>query len=168
MNAIVGSTIHAPRRALRLMIDRVLSPCQRHDPKDDTPCKPILTLRPRSPSSAAVWSGSPPPCSWPGAAFHNGQTMILGLLLGTLALVILFTVQPLTLPTFLIAAAVAGVYFLAMALAPLFPGTLWVDPEFEGVVPRRFGLNPQQFITYVLGAFWALAVIIAVVSSAHG
>lgn len=51
-------------------------------------------------------------------------------------------VRPLTLPPFLTAAAVTGVYFLALALAPLFAGTLWVAPEFEGGVPRRFGLNP--------------------------
>lgn len=118
------------------------------------------------PKTAAMHIRNP---AWPPhAKFHNGQTMILGLLLGTLALVILFTAQPLTLPRFLIAAAVAGVYFLAMALAPLFPGTLWVDPEFEGVVPRRFGLNPQQFVTYLLGAFWAVAVAVAIVASFHG
>ena len=115
------------------------------------------------PKTAAMHLYNP---AWPPhAKFHNGQTMILGLLLGILALVILFAVRPLTLTIFLIAAAVAGVYFIAMVLAPLFPGTRWVDPEFEGVVPRRFGLNPQQFITYVLCAFWSIAILIAVVAS---
>ncbi len=92
----------------------------------------------------------------PHAKFHNGQTMLLGLFLGTLALVILFAVGPLTLPLFLIAAAVAGVYFLAMALAPLFPGTAWIDPDFREFVPQPLGLNPQQLVTYVLALCYPL------------
>ena len=105
--------------------------------------------------------------AWPPhAKFHNGQTMLLGLFLGTLALVILFGVGPLTLPLFLIAAAVAGVYFLAMAFAPLFPGTAWIDPEFRDFVPKPLGLNPQQLVTYILCTVLAAAVIIACVSGA--
>ena len=105
--------------------------------------------------------------AWPPhAKFHNGQTMLLGLFLGTLALVILFAVGPLTLPLFLIAAAVAGVYFLAMAFAPLFPGTAWIDPEFRDFVPKPLGLNPQQLVTYILCTVLAAAVIIACVSGA--
>ena len=102
--------------------------------------------------------------AWPPhAKFHNAQTMLLGLALGTLALVLLFAVRPLTLPVFLVAAAVAGVYFVAMILAPLFPGTAWIDPEFAEHVPKRFGLNPQQSVSYVLCAVLVLAVVIACV-----
>ncbi len=75
--------------------------------------------------------------------------MLLGLFLGTLALVILFAMGPLTLPLFLIAAAVAGVYFLAMVFAPLFPGAAWIDPEFREFVPKPLGFDPQQMVTYV-------------------
>jgi hypothetical protein len=100
--------------------------------------------------------------AWPPhAKFHNGQTMLLGGLLGTLALIILFGAHPLTLPWFLIAAAIAGAYFVAMALAPLFPGTAWVDPEFQAFAPKPLGLNPQQLATYVLCGLLAAAVAIA-------
>jgi hypothetical protein len=100
--------------------------------------------------------------AWPPhAKFHNGQTMLLGLALGTLALVILFSVRPLTLPIFLIAAAVAGFYFLTMAFAPLFPGTAWIDPEFRDFVPKPFGLNPQQLVSYILCLLLLAAIIIA-------
>lgn len=100
----------------------------------------------------------------PHAKFHNGQTMLLGIFLGTLALVILFGFRPLTLPIFLVAAAVAGVYFVAMVFAPIFPGTAWSDPEFAGEFPKPLGLNPQQLITYILLAILALSVTIACLS----
>ena len=102
--------------------------------------------------------------AWPPhAKFHNAQTMLLGLALGTLALVLLFAVRPLTLPVLFVAATVAGVYFVAMIFAPVFPGTAWIDPEFAGYVPKRFGLNPQQLVTYVLCTVLVLAVAIACV-----
>ena len=100
--------------------------------------------------------------AWPPhAKFHNAQTMLLGVFFGTLTLVILFGSHPLTLPIFLIAAAVAGGYFLTMVVAPLFPGTAWIDPEFRGLVPKPLGLNPQQLVTYLLCALLTAAVLIA-------
>ena len=100
--------------------------------------------------------------AWPPhAKFHNGQTMLLGIFLGTLALAMLFGFHPLTLPIFLAAAAVAGVYFLAMVFAQVFPGTVWIDPEFRGSVPKRLGLDPQQLVSYILCAVLAAAVAIA-------
>lgn len=114
------------------------------------------------PNTARVHLHNP---AWPPhAKFHNGQTMLLGIFLGTLALVILFGFQPLTLPLFLVAAAVAGAYFIAMVLAPLFPGTAWTDPEFVGQFPKPLGLDPQQLVSYLLCALLALAVVIACVA----
>ena len=98
----------------------------------------------------------------PHAKFHNGQTMLMGIIGGTLSLAILFGAQPLTLPLFLIAAAVAASYFVAMALAPAFPGTGWIDPEFAAATGRPLGLAPQQLVTYVLCGLVALAVVLAV------
>ena len=104
--------------------------------------------------------------AWPPhAKFHNAQTMAVGMLLGTLSIVILFAFRPLTLPIFLVAAAVAGVYFFAMVLAPLFPGNAWVDPEFADETPRPFGLWFQQFVTYVLCGLLAAAVGIACIGN---
>ena len=97
----------------------------------------------------------------PHAKFHNGQTMLMGIFSGSIALVVLFGFRVLSLPMFLIAAVTAANYFVAMALAPLFPGTGWTDPEFEAETGRPFGLAPQQLVSYVLCSFALLAVGIA-------
>ena len=55
---------------------------------------------------------------------HNGQTMLIGIIGGALSLAILFASHPLTFPLFLIAAAVAGSYFVAMAFARCSPGQI--------------------------------------------
>ena len=63
--------------------------------------------------------------------------MLLGIARGLLALSLLFGPGPLTLRRFLVAAAVAGLYFVTMALAPLFTGTAWVDPGSFGRLTSR-------------------------------
>ena len=88
--------------------------------------------------------------AWPPhAKFHNGQTMLMGLLNGMLAVVILFAFKPLTLPLFL-AAALASTLFVAMLGAPGFPGTAWSDPEFADLNPRPLGLAVQKLLA-ILG-----------------
>ena len=99
--------------------------------------------------------------AWPPhAKFHNCQTMLMGLIGGTLALAVLFAGPP-GMPALLVAAAAAGNYFFAMALAPAFPGTAWSDPEFAGAVGWPLGLFPQQMISYALCALTLLAVLLA-------
>jgi hypothetical protein len=101
--------------------------------------------------------------NWPPhAKFHNAQTMLMGVVSGTLSIAILFGTPSLTLPLFLLAAAIAANYFVTMALAPLFPKTAWMDPEFASGTPRPLGLAPQQLISYVV----CCLVIIAIVSAA--
>lgn len=101
----------------------------------------------------------------PHAKFHNGQTMSMGIISGSISLVLLFGTQPLTLPLFLTAAAVAGNYFVAMVLAQLFPGTLWSDPEFSAATPRPLGLFPQQLISYLLCGITVVAIGLALQSA---
>lgn len=98
----------------------------------------------------------------PHAKFHNAQTMLMGIVSGTLSLVILFGTQSLTFPVFSLAAAIAANYFVTMALAPLFPRTAWVDPEFISGTPRPLGLAPQQLISYVVCGLVILAIVLAV------
>ena len=97
----------------------------------------------------------------PHAKFHNGQTMLMGIFSGSVSLVLLFGSPVLRLPNFLIATGTAANYFVAMVLAPLFPGTGWTDPEFEAETRRPLGLAPQQLISYVLCGLALLAVGIA-------
>ena len=98
----------------------------------------------------------------PHAKFHNAQTMLMGIVSGSLSLVILFGARKLTLPVFLLAAAIAANYFATMALAPLFPNTAWMDPEFAASIPRPLGLAPQQLITYVICGIVVVAILLAV------
>ena len=98
----------------------------------------------------------------PHAKFHNGQTMFMGILSGSISLAILFGFKPLTLPLFLIAAAIAANYFVALLLAPLFPGTDWIDPEFAAETSHPLGLAPQQLVSYVVCGLVLLAVGIAI------
>ena len=97
----------------------------------------------------------------PHAKFHNGQTMAMGFISGSLSLAVLFGSRPLTFPLFLIATAIAANYFVAMAIAPAFPGTAWSDPEFAQGLPRSLGLFPQQLVSYALCALSLLAVTLA-------
>ncbi len=85
----------------------------------------------------------------------------MGLVSGTLSLVILFGTPSLTLPVFLVAAAIAGNYFVATALAPLFPRTAWTGPEFAAGTPRPLGLVRQQLITQVLCGLVQIAIVLA-------
>ncbi len=101
--------------------------------------------------------------AWPPhAKFHNSQTMLMGIFGCMLSLAILFGVQQLTLPLFLIAAGIAASYFIAMALAPVFPGTAWTDPEFVAQTARPLGLAPQQLVTYMLCGLVIAAIILAI------
>ena len=96
----------------------------------------------------------------PHAKFHNAQGILMGFLQGMLAIGLLFA-APLSMATILIAALIASLYWDALMAAPIFPGTAWVDPEFDAETPRPLGLHPQQLIGYGLLALLILAVAIA-------
>ena len=89
--------------------------------------------------------------------------MLLGIINGAIALVVLFAFRPLTLPLFLVAAASASAYWVAMALTPVFPGTAWYDPEFKDASARPLGFSPQQLLTYALCVVTLVAALLAVI-----
>ncbi|KAI0399398.1 hypothetical protein F4802DRAFT_610906 [Xylaria palmicola] len=75
--------------------------------------------------------------NWPPhAKFHNGQTIILSLLLGLATLFYTWrpaASSPALRREFRLASAFAGsIYWLAGLCAILFPGTMGLDPEFGG------------------------------------
>jgi len=96
----------------------------------------------------------------PHAKFHNAQAILMGFLQGVLAIGVLFA-APLSTATILLAALIASLYWDALMVSPIFPGTAWVDPEFDSETPRPLGMHPQQLIGGVLLALLALAVAIA-------
>ena len=104
--------------------------------------------------------------AWPPhAKFHNAQTMLLGVFGGSLSLDMLFGFGPLTHRMFFLAAAAAAMYWVAMALAPLFPGTAWYDPEFKEASRRPLGFSSQQILTYAMCGLIVLAAILAGISA---
>lgn len=66
----------------------------------------------------------------PHAKFHNAQTMLLGTMLGLLALWTLWVSKSDALLRLRFATAVASFYWVTQAGALLFPGTALTDPQF--------------------------------------
>lgn len=88
---------------------------------------------------------------WPAhAKFHNCQTMVIGILLGFVSLWLLFGARPLSREHLFLSAAVAGVYFVSMLFAPLFPGTSWHDQEFAQLDPMPLGLASQKLVACIV------------------
>jgi hypothetical protein len=102
--------------------------------------------------------------AWPPhAKFHNGQTMMLGVLNMIAVLIMLFALRPLTLPLFLVAAGISEIYFASMLLAPFFPGTAWNDPEFDRINPRPLGIPIQKLLSLAATALVVVAIAVVVV-----
>jgi hypothetical protein len=103
------------------------------------------------------------PAWMPHAKFHNAQSILMGFGQGVLAIGLLFVAPP-SLATILLAGLIASLHWDALMFAPIFPGTAWVDPEFDESTPRPLGLHPQQPIGYVLLGLLVTAVSLAFIS----
>ena len=99
----------------------------------------------------------------PHAKFHNEQTMLLGIGLGLFSLFLLFGTGPLTLLHFMLAAVAAALYFVAMLLSPMFPGTGWSDPEFTKENGSVLGMHPQLFVGLLVCTILLAACVYAFV-----
>lgn len=89
----------------------------------------------------------------PHAKFHNAQTMLMGTLLGSSSLWILWFYKGdkragLSFATFL-----ASAYWITQAGAILFPGTALVDPEFShpGQLPAQLILDAVTLVILTVG-----------------
>ena len=103
------------------------------------------------------WKAAHQEPRWPPhAKFHNGQSVMMGLIQGVLALVLLFEPGRLTLGRLLLAAIISSSYWLAAFGARVFPGTAWVDPEFEAATPKPLGLH-NSVNRALLTSCWAAA-----------
>jgi uncharacterized membrane protein len=66
------------------------------------------------------------------------------------------------MPQFSAAVVVASLYWVALLGARLFPGTAWVDPEFQAENPLILGMPPQLFLSLILLLLLVIGSIIAV------
>ncbi|TDK32335.1 hypothetical protein E2F50_17600 [Rhizobium deserti] len=100
------------------------------------------------------------PAWMPHAKFHNAQAILMGFGQGVLAIGLLVFI-PLGVGNIVLAALISSIYWAALMVAPMFPGTAWVDPEFAEATPTPLGLHPQQLIGYILLCLLAIAVLSA-------
>src|SRR5215813_2942420 len=93
----------------------------------------------------------------PPVKFHNAQTMLLGTLLAGMTL--FFTWRSRVDPdTNLMAAAMtAAAYWVALCLSITFPGTAFLDPEFDNHSRHVLGLPGNLFVAIVSLLVIALA-----------
>lgn len=97
--------------------------------------------------------------AWPPhAKFHNAQTILLGIGLGTLTVTLVSTPSEDARLHLLLAAATASLYWLSMLFAPAFPGTAWADPEFRDSTARPLGLHPQHILALMAVLIVGVAV----------
>ncbi len=91
----------------------------------------------------------------PHAKFHNAQTMVLGALLGLLAIYCLWFRRALSDQQKLNeATALASLYWLAQLPAVFFPGTALTDPGINHVqMPVVFGIELNQLIMDIVVIF---------------
>lgn len=91
--------------------------------------------------------------SWPPhAKFHNAQTLLLGTLLGTLSLYLLWANHDVRS-----AILTSSLYWVAQLGSLFFPGTALVDPEFR----ERHARGPMQpVLATILIALLATAWIV--------
>jgi hypothetical protein len=99
----------------------------------------------------------------PHAKFHDGQTILLGVLLGAVSLGLLWSPSSTPWPQFMLAVVVASLYWIALLAAPLFPGTAWTDPEFRDENPIVLGMPPQLFLALVLLLLLVIGIVLAVI-----
>lgn len=97
----------------------------------------------------------------PHAKFHNAQTMLLGIGLGLLSLFLLFGTGALTPLHFYLAVTAAALYFVAMLLSPLLPGTAWHDPEFVAENPKVLGMYAQKAVGSIVCLILLIASVMA-------
>jgi hypothetical protein len=93
----------------------------------------------------------------PHAKFHNGQTMVVGVLLGLGLLVFTWRRSSDARGAAIAAILFAGFYWWSQAGAFFFPGAAWTDPEFLKDGQTLTQIAPQAYLDGVMTLLIALA-----------
>ncbi|KAF2442428.1 hypothetical protein P171DRAFT_474796 [Karstenula rhodostoma CBS 690.94] len=93
--------------------------------------------------------------NWPPhARFHNGQTMSTGLLIGLLTLYYTHTARAASEKkvhlNFVL--VLVHLYYVPALSGILYPGALWMDPEFGNGAPQLRGFSGLLAVAW--GAWW--------------
>lgn len=100
--------------------------------------------------------------TWPPhAKYHNGQTMMMAVLLSLLALYFLHTKGADGEPRVRLAALFASLYWVSQAGAIFFPGAAFYDPDQGPPASHHIaGLPAQVFLQLFMGALIVTALLL--------
>ena len=93
----------------------------------------------------------------PHAKFHDAQTMLLATLLAGATLFFTWRRRGDSETNLIGATGAAASYWIALALSILFPGTAYLDPEFD---------RPNHYVLGLPGNLFAATVVLVIVSVA--
>jgi uncharacterized protein DUF6640 len=93
----------------------------------------------------------------PHAKFHDAQTMLLGTLLAGMTLFFTWRRRGDPDANLMAAAMAAAAYWVALCLSITFPGTAFLDPEFDDPSRHVLGLPGNLFVAIVSLLVIALA-----------
>lgn len=97
----------------------------------------------------------------PHAKFHDGQTLMFSLFLGTCTIFFALRRTQDKKLTLMATTAFAALYWVTQALAIVYPGTAFVDPEFDTARAYLLGLPAQVVIDVIALCLISVACYLA-------
>jgi len=101
----------------------------------------------------------------PHAKFHDGQTLMFSIFLASLTIIFAVRRTQDRNTTVMATTSFAALYWVTQAFAIVYPGTAFVDPEFDTASAYLLGLPAQVTIDIVALSLIALATYLAARSS---
>ena len=98
----------------------------------------------------------------PHAKFHDGQTLMFSIFLAGLTIYFAGARTQDRAVTLVATTAFAALYWVTQAMAIVYPGTAFVDPEFNGPSAYLLGLPAQVVIDIIVLSLIAFATAYAV------
>ncbi len=97
----------------------------------------------------------------PHAKFHDGQTLMFSIFLGALTVYFASSRTKDRVQTLTSTAAFAALYWVTQAFAIAYPGTAFMDPEFDKPSAYLIGLPAQVVVDVIALGLIAFATYVA-------
>ncbi|WP_263381289.1 DUF6640 family protein [Granulicella arctica] len=97
----------------------------------------------------------------PHAKFHDGQTLMFSIFLGALTIYFASVRTQDKALTLTATTSFAALYWVTQALAIVYPGTAFMDPEFDGPSAYLLGIPAQVVVDVLALSLIAFATIYA-------